>query len=502
MFRRWLVYGIVPVVAALGRSLSPMLFLGALSLYARQYPPTVPAPKPVSLPTPAVRVLANGLRVVVIERHSLPLITLRLVVKAGAEADPPNLPGTAQLVASLLDEGTESRTAQQIAAAIDQAGGTLQTGADWDNSFAAVNVLTDHTGLAFDLLSDIITHPAYAPEEIERQRKQTLSALAVMRNDPTYLADAVFNHFAFSGTPYSHPLEGTMEAVRGILPRDLRAFHAQYYRPSNSILAVAGDISAPDAFQYAERFFGAWKEGRQPAGVSEPSGPAEMRRIVVIDKPDAVQTEIRIGDSGVRRNSSEYDALTVANQILGGPATNRLFKALRSQHGLTYGASSDLVCYETVGSWVAKTSTRTPETIKTVQMVLDQLKRLRDHPISPSELDLAQNYLRGHLALDFETTEQVAAHILDLMIYNLPLDYWNRFPEALGRLNSQQIASSTREHLNPDRLVIVLVGNATAFENDLKELGPYQVIPVGSVDFASTNLENGAARQSGTGSSK
>ncbi len=479
-----------------------MLFLGALSLYARQYPPNVPAPKPVSLPRPAVRVLANGLRVVVIERHSLPLITLRLVVKAGAEADPPKMPGTAQLVASLLDEGTESRTAQQIAAAIDQAGGTLQTGAEWDNSFAAVNVLTDHTELAFDLLSDIIIHPAYAPEEIERQRKQTLSALAVMRNDPTYLADAVFNHFAFSGTPYSHPSEGTMDAVRGILPRDLRGFHAQYYRPSSSILAVAGDINAPDAFQYAERFFGAWKEGPRPAGVSEPAGPAEMRRIVVIDKPDAVQTEIRIGDSGVRRNSSEYDALTVANQILGGPATNRLFKALRSQHGLTYGASSDLVCYETVGSWVAKTSTRTPETIKTVQMVLDQLKRLRDHPISPSELDLAQNYLSGHLALDFETTEQVAAHILDLMIYNLPLDYWNRFPEALSRLNSQQIASSTREHLNPDRLVIVLVGNATAFEKDLKELGPYQVIPVGSVDFASTNLENGAARQSGTGSRK
>ena len=151
-----------------------LVLLASKFLIGREYPPEAPPPKPVTLPTPAVKVLSNGLKVIVIERHSLPVITLRLVVKAGAEADPPDLPGTAQLVASLLDEGTEARSAQQIAQAIDQIGGSLQTGAEWDDSFGMVTVLSDHRELAFDILSDAIIHPGFAPLEIERQREQTL----------------------------------------------------------------------------------------------------------------------------------------------------------------------------------------------------------------------------------------------------------------------------------------------------------------------------------------
>jgi len=472
-----------------------VLLVGFASISARDYPPDVASPKPVTLPTPAVHLLPNGLRVVVIERHSMPVVTLRMVVKAGAEADPPELPGAAQLVAGLLDEGTTGRSAQETAQAIDQVGGAIQTGAEWDNSFVELSVLTDHSELAFDLVSDMIIRPTFAPAEVERGRKQTLSALEIMREDPAYVADAVFNRVELSGTPYGHPADGTPESIRRLSAGDLRDFHARYYLPSNAILAVVGDIPADEAFRRAEKFFGNWQgsaESDPPARRSVPSPPVSRdlsRRVVVIDMPEAVQTEIRIGNSGIERDSPDYYALTVANQILGGPATNRLFKALRSQHGLTYGASSDLVCHETAGSWEAKTSTRTLETLKSVQLVLEQMKRLRDHPIADWELDATRGYLNGHMALEFETSEGIAAQVLDLLIHDLPLDYWNRFPERVRDLTAQDVSNTARARLDPDHAVIVMVGNVAGFRKELKKLGPVRIIPLQRVDLASADLE-------------
>ncbi|HEV2492410.1 MAG TPA: pitrilysin family protein [Terriglobia bacterium] len=495
---------------ALGLTLCAIL-VTAVTVAARDYPPDVPQPKPAVLPAPAVKTLPNGLQVVVIERHSLPVVTLRLVVKAGGEADPPEFPGTAELVAGLLDEGTTHRTAQQIAAAIDQVGGTMDTGAEWDDSWGQVSLLVDHTALGFDLLADIIIHPTFAPAEVARIRQQALSSLEVMLEDPAYLADSAFTRLEFAGTPYGHPVDGTLGSVRRVTPEDLRQFHTRTYFPANAILAVVGDIQADEAFREAEKFFGDWSNPAKDGGAEKPSAPGgsphfdpagdaqapganpTAREIVVIDKPDAVQTEIRVGNLGVPRSSPDYYALTVANQILGGPATNRLFKALRSQRGLTYGASSDLVCLRSTGTWRAKTSTRTPETVKSVELVLDQMKRLRDHQISGWELEATEGYLTGHMALEFETSGGIAEHVLDLMIHNLPLDYWNKFPEHIRSLTTQEVWNATRQHLDPDRALIVLVGNLSGFEKDLKKLGDVRVIPVSRVDLGSDNLEQPSA---------
>lgn len=463
-----------------------------------QYPPTVPPPKLFSLPLPASRALSNGLKVVVVERHSLPLVTLQLVVKAGAESDPPELSGTAQFVASLLDQGTRRRSAQQIAEAIDSVGGTIEVGADWDNSFAVATVLTDHTELAFDLLADITIYPAFFPSEVERTRKQTLSALEVLRGDPGYLADTVFNRLIFERTTYGHPAEGTLDTVRRLTALDLKQFHARYYSPANSYLTVVGDIKVEDAMDYAQKFFGAWEGSPQAphAETFQRVGLVRSRQVVVVDKPDAVQTEIRVGNAGAGRESPDYYALTVANQILGGPASNRLFSALRSQRGLTYGASSDLFCYRNLGSWEAKTSTRTPQTIKTVRIILQQMKRLRDHPLSSQELETAQSYLIGHRALEFETSDGIAAQSLDLLTHNLPFDEWNLFPEKVQRLTREDVWSAVQRYLEPDHAVIVLVGDAEGFRKDLKKLGHAHIIPLHSVDLASANLERQHGAQS------
>jgi zinc protease len=462
------------------------LLFAALAL-ARDFPPAALPAKPLILPAPALRVLPNGLKVVAIERHLLPLLTLRLVVKSGAESDPATLPGTAQLVSALLTEGTSTRTASQISEAIDSIGGLVGAGAEWDQSYLSLSVLNDHEELAFDLLSDMVMHPAFAPAEVERKRRQTLSGLEVVRDDPDYVADAALRRLAFLGTAYGHPEDGTIASVRRMTPEDLRAFYNRYYQPANAVLAIVGDIKASEAFDRAQERFGAWTNRVTPA-IPAASPTVGSHRILAIDKPDAVQTEIRIGNLGVPRNSPDYLALSVADQILGGPSENRLFKALRSHQGLTYGASSELLSYQTAGVWLVKTFTRTAETMKSVHLALEQIKRMHDHPITPQELETAQGYLIGHLALDFETSEGVASQTLELLVYNLPLDYWNRFPGNIRALTAEQVWNAAGQRLAPENSIIVLVGNLSGFEKDLRKLGPVQFIPLAKVDFGSEEL--------------
>ncbi len=472
----------------------------APQLAGREIPPAVPPPEAISFRMPVVQRLPNGLRIVLIERHDLPLLTLYAIVGTGAEADPPRLPGTAEMVADLLPEGTKRRSAFQIAQAIDQAGGNINTGAGWDESFANVSLLSDHKELAFDLLAEMLIHPAFAPQEIERIRKQTLSALDIVMQDPSYLADVVLRRYLYEGTPYAHSEDGTLESIRHITRKDLVTFHAQNYLPSRTILAVVGDISDRQCLALATKFFGSW---RNPAA-NRPEAPIRIpapqaRQVIVIDKPDAVQTEIRVANLAIPRSSPDYYALTVANQILGGPSANRLFDALRTRRGLVYGASSDLHCYSSIGAWVAKTSTRSSESVNATEMILKQMKRIRTHAISGQELQTAQSYLVGHQALEFESPSQIANQVLEVMMYHLPMDYWTHFAQRIRSLTTADVLSATQKYLRPDDDVIVLVGDVSAFKKDLKKLGPVRVVPIAQAAQAFPKLEKGTAAYSESG---
>jgi predicted Zn-dependent peptidase len=294
----------------------------------------------------------------------------------------------------------------------------------------------------------------------------------------------------FAGTAYGHPEDGTIESAERITARDLIDFHRRFYHPSNCILAVVGDIDPQNAMALAGKYFGPWKNGRE-LGVAGPSAapiPAGERRVVGIDKSDAVQTEIRIGSLGVPRDSPDYLALSVANEILGGPSENRLFKALRTRQGLTYGASSDLVCRRHIGAWVAKTFTRTPETLKSAHIALEQIQTLQDHGINRQELDTAQSYLVGHLALEFETSDNVAGKVLELIQDGLPLDYWNHYPENIQAVTTAEVGDAAKRYLDADHDVVVLVGSISDFNKDLKRLGHFRLIPLNDIDFTSPDL--------------
>ncbi|MEJ2010274.1 MAG: pitrilysin family protein [Acidobacteriota bacterium] len=466
----------------------------ATQLAAREFPPSVPPPEPVTFHMPAVHQLANGLRVVLVERRDLPIVRLYAIVKIGAESDPPKLPGTASLVAGLLPEGTKHRSAYQIARAIDQAGGSIDTGAGWDESYVNVSVLSDHKDLAFDLLGDLLIHPDFARKEIHRLREQTLSALDVVDQDPSYVADIVLRQALFAGTPYAHPEDGTRESIENVTRRDLLDFHRKYYVPSRTILAVVGDITEPECLSLATKFLGGWKNRPgQPVQPQMKPRSLHSREVVVVDKPDAVQTEIRVASLGISRANPDYFALSVATQILGGPAANRLFDVLRTEHGLVYGASSHLDCYSSLGAWVAKTSTRSTETVKATEMVLSEIARLRGRPVRHWELQNAQDYLVGHEALQFDSASQVANQILEMMLYHLPADYWSRFPQEIRSLTAADVLATTRKYLDPNDDVIVLVGNVSAFKSSLKKLGTVRVIPIADVSRAFPPPQKGTA---------
>ena len=462
---------------------------------ARDYPPSVPPPAPIVIPAPTVETLANGLQVVVVERHTLPMVTLRLVLKSGAECDPPGLYGTASLLNGLLTEGTKRRTAREIAEQVDSVGGVLENEVDWDSSYLSLSVLTDSTDLAYDLVSDMVMYPAFAADEIERQRKQVLSGLEVAKDDAAYLADMAAQELVFAGTAYGHPEDGTGESVARITARDLRRFHQHYYQPANCILAVVGDIAPAEAKDLANKYFAAWKNGEAatdaPASESVASG---QRQVVAIDKSDAVQTEIRIGSRGVPRDSPDYLALTVVNEILGGASENRLFKALRTRQGLTYGASSDLVCRRHLGAWMAKTFTRTPETFRSAQIAQEQIQELQGRGINRSELDTAQSYLVGHLALEFETSDDVAGKVLELMQNGLSLDYWNHYPVKIQALTVDEVNRAATRYLDAEHDAVVLVGDVSSFRKDLKKLGAARIIPLNQLDLGATGMVHTSAK--------
>jgi predicted Zn-dependent peptidase len=214
--------------------------------------------------------------------------------------------------------------------------------------------------------------------------------------------------------------------------------------------------------------------------------------VVAIDKTDAVQTEIRIGALGVPHDSPDYLPLTIANEILGGPSENRLFKALRTRQGLTYGASSDLVTRRHLGAWVAKTFTRTPETVKSAHIAMEQVQSLQEHGINRSELDTAQSYLIGHLALEFETSDNVAGKVLDLIEDGLPLDYWTNYPQKIRDITPEAVDAAAKQYLDTDHDVVVFVGNIADFKKDFKKFGDARVIPLKDLDFGSPSMVKGA----------
>lgn len=462
--------------------------------------PSEPPPRPlpareVKFPPYEVRTLANGLQVLVVLHHEQPAVSVRMLVRAGAAYDPPRKGGVATLTAALLDQGTTTKSAQQIADTIDYIGGGMGTGAGSDLSFINVVVMKDSFGLAMDLLADVARNPAFAQDEIDRQRQQALSALQVSQNDPDYVASMVFDRLVYGFHPYGLPNSGTAESLGSLTRDDLQAFHRRYFVPNNVILAIVGDVTGDEAFAAADRVFANWTRGDVSAP-KLPEPPPPTRRIVIVDKPDAVQTEMRVGHLGIPRKHQDYMAVDLAFKILGGEGSNRLHRVLRSERGLTYGASADIQTLKQGGDFVAETDTRTDTTGEALRLMVEEFSRLQRERVHERELADAQAYLAGNFPLTIETPDAIATQVLNAVFYELPLDEIATFRERVQAVTPDDVQRVARAYVKPDRLSIVLVGNASGFMSQLKGLGfsDYEVIPIDQLDLTSVTLKREGRR--------
>lgn len=466
----------------------------ALGAQTRQWPSERP-PRPLAardsrFPPYQIQTLPNGLQVVAVAHHEQPAISMRLLVRAGSASDPKDKLGLVHELASLLDQGTESKSATELNDAIDSIGGAMGAGAATDVTYLNMVVMKDSFEPAMRMLSDMARRPAFSQSEIDRQRQQTLSGLQVSLDDPGYVADAVFDRLVYGFHPYGMPHTGTPESIGGITRADVHAFHRKHFTPNNAILAVVGDVTAEEAFETVRKVFGDWE--RKDVAVEtfiEPPGPT--RRLIVVNKPDAVQTEVRVGHIGIPRRHPDYMAVNLAIRILGGEGSNRLHNVLRTQRALTYGAQANMDALKESGDFVAETNTRSDATAEVLRLTFDEFWRLQRDPVGEQELAGAKAYMTGSFPLTIETPDAIAMQVLNVVFYGLPIEELQTFRDRVNAVTVDDIQRVARAYLRPDRLSVVLVGNIAAFGPSLKGVGfnSYETVELANLDLTAADFK-------------
>jgi zinc protease len=454
--------------------------------------PPAAAPKEFHFPPGVMKTLSNGLRVFVVTDHSEPAVAAQLVIlSAGSIEDPQGIPGVAKMTAGLLTQGTEKRSAQQIAEAIDFVGGSLDASAGKDSTAVTLNIVKKDLATGLDLMSDVVLHPTFQAEELERQRQQLLSGLTVQYSDPEYLASAAFARTVYDGSAYGWPDDGTPESAKAFA-RDLFVkFHDANYAPNTSLLAFAGDIDPDEAFVAAEKYFGGW--ARQPIAAVAGAAPNPLHgvHIWLIDKPDAVQTQIRVGKLGISRTDPNYIPVVVMNRIFGGGYNSRLNTEVRVKKGLTYGAYSSFDPHRYAGTFSVSTFTRTAATVQATRLVVDLITQMAKGDVMPKELDFSRDYLAGVYPIQSETAEQVANRVLTVAAFDLPADYNSTYPDRIRGVTVEQVDEMAKKYLQPNDFDIVLAGHISAFRDDLKKAFPdaqYEEIPFDQLDLLAPDL--------------
>ncbi len=467
---------------------------------AQETPPPPAQPRSVNVPKPVERTLSNGLRVIVIENHSTPLVGAQLLVKNGGEVDPANLSGLADMTAELLTKGTKTRTAPQIAQEIEALGGVLNSGAGWDASRASVNVLSSKTEPALSILADVVRNPVFKEEEVERLRQQYLDNLSVGMNEPGTLASWVAGRVVFGDSPYGHPVSGTPASIQRIQGKDAANFHASFYRPDNAVLVLGGDIKAADAYKLAERLFGDWAKptaALTASATARVEGAAGKRRVVVVDMPGAGQAAVVFARRGIARTDPEFYSGVVANSVLSG-YSGRLNQEIRIKRGLSYGARSSLDTRRDVGPFVASAQTKNQSGAEVASLLVGELTRLSSEAVGETELTPRKAVVIGNFGRSLETTEGLVAQIASLALYGLSLDEINRYIASVQAVTAAQIQKFAGSRLGASDAAIVIVGDAKDFIEPLRKQFPeVEVIKRDELD-----LDTGKLRKTDGGTAK
>ena len=431
----------------------------------------------VKLPRAEEAKLANGLQVVLLRSTKVPTFNMQMVVLSGGLSDPADHRGLASFTASLLREGTKGRASKEIAEQVDALGATL--GANSGFSAMTTNVsaggLVENFDQTLELFADVIRNPTFPQAEVDRYRNRTLSQLQLQRSFPQFLAQEQFNR-AIYGT--SHPasiVSPPAESLKKLSTKDLAEFHAKYYRPNNAILAIVGDLTMKEIMPKLEKAFGTWEKGDVPA-TTIPAAPAQGEaKIYLIDRPGSVQTVLQLGTLGIERTSPDYFAVLLADRVLGGGPSGRLFLNLREDKGYTYGAYSGFGGSKFRGTWTSSSEVRTDVTEGAMKEFMYELKRMRDEKVGAEELENAKRAIVGSFALSLEQPQALLQNIITQKLYNLPVDYWDTYPQKVDAITADDVQRVAKKYIDLGHLQVVAVGDASKARDVLSKYGKVEV---------------------------
>ncbi len=429
----------------------------------------------IQLPPVERTELENGMVVLVLNDERLPLVNMKLAVWGGSASDPEGRDGVCSLTATLVRKGAGLRTAGQIAEMVEFMGGELDSYARKDMTIVEAEFLAKDFESGISLLGDVAMRPSFAPEEFQREKARTLGVLEQIPDDPYELADREFDMFLMGGHPYAHPTNGTMRTVENLSLEDVRGYHDLYYRPQRAVLAVVGDVKADAVMKAAREVFGEWERNGEERSYPPRLPRGDERRILLVDKPDATQTQIRIGNVAVSRADSDYVPLYVANVLFGGGFTSRLIDEIRVNRGLSYSPHSRLYAFASGGEFVIKEYTRNEQAMETVEVTMDLIRGLRDETVPAEELAKTKNYINGLFPLRLERPESLAESLLEVELYGLGEDYLEKFPEAVDAVTAETLLEVVRKYVRYDRSTFALVGVAEELREPLSKYGEVEV---------------------------
>jgi predicted Zn-dependent peptidase len=428
----------------------------------------------VRFPRPKSFKLENGVTVYVLEDHRLPAVRFRLLMHAGTLYEPKS--GVAEATASMLTEGTQTKTFQQLAEATENIGASLNASAALDTATISAGGLSESTDTLIALLADVLLHPTFPSDRLDRIKFQQTSQIGQRRTNPTALTAELSGRVFYGGTPYaaSSPKAAQLAAIT---QDDLTAFHAAYYRPNGALLGVSGDVDMRTLKGKLEAAFADWKPGPKTAELPPAEvKPKEATKVYLVDRPGSAQTVLLFGNLAVRYKDADYIPLVVANRILGGGSSGRLFQNIREQKGYTYGAYSTLGASQWPGLWTASASVRTAVTEPATREFFYEFNRLQDQPVPEAEMERAKRSLVGSFAGTLENPEGILERALVLVQNGLPADYWDTYPARIQAVTAADVQRVARQYLGKNRIQVIAVGERSQIEAGLKNFGPIEIV--------------------------
>jgi predicted Zn-dependent peptidase len=439
-----------------------------------------PAPQ-LTLPPIQKRALSNGVNVWIVEAHEVPLVQVNLLVQAGSGDDPAGKFGLASLTAAMLDEGAGTRTALQIADEVEFLGADLGASSSFDASAVRLNVPSSRLAAALPIMADVALRPSFPQAELDRLRQERLTALLQARDDAAQVAPMAFARVVFGGAHrYGTSAIGTTATLKTFTTSDLRLFHSARYQPSATTLVVAGDVTASSVLPLLEKYFGGWRTVGGAARAPVAQAPQlTQAQVTIVDMPGAEQSQVRIGWVGVPRSTADYFTLQVLNTILGGSFTSRLNQNLREKNQFTYGASSRFDMRLSAGPFFAGAGIQTDKTTEALREFFNELTAIAK-PVSADELAKAKNYVALGFPSEFETIQDLASHIEEMIVYGLPDNDFERYIANIQAVTAAAVQKAAATYIQPGRFAVVIAGDRKAIEAGVRglKLGNVRVLSV------------------------